>query len=97
MNIMTKTFRFIAISEGISYLILFANMLLIKPNNIDLYKKLLYPIGMAHGLLFIGYVILAFLITKNQKWSLKDLILVQLASLVPLGTFYIEKKYLKNA
>jgi integral membrane protein len=97
MNIMTKTFRFIAISEGISYLILFANMLLIKPNNIDLYKNLLYPIGMAHGLLFIGYVILAFLITKNQKWSLKDLILVQLASLVPLGTFYIEKKYLKNA
>jgi len=97
MNIMTKTFRFIAISEGISYLILFANMLLIKPNNIDLYKNILYPIGMAHGLLFIGYVILAFLITKNQKWSLKDLILVQLASLVPLGTFYIEKKYLKNA
>lgn len=97
MNIMTKTFRFIAISEGISYLILFANMLLIKPNNIDLYKKLLYPIGMAHGLLFIGYVILAFLITKSQKWSLKDLILVQLASLVPLGTFYVEKKYLKNA
>jgi integral membrane protein len=94
---MTKTFRFIAISEGISYLILFANMLLIKPNNIDLYKKLLYPIGMAHGLLFIGYVILAFLITKSQKWSFKDLVLVQLASLVPLGTFYIEKKYLKNA
>lgn len=94
---MTKIFKFTAIAEGISYLVLFANMLLIKPNNVDLYKKLLYPIGMAHGVLFIGYVVLAFLIMKSQKWSVKDLFVVQLASLLPFGTFYIEKKYVKNA
>ncbi len=94
---MTKIFKFTAILEGISYLVLFANMLLIKPNNMILYKKLLYPIGMAHGVLFIGYVILAFLIKKRQNWSLKDFFIVQVASLLPFGTFYIEKKYVKNA
>ena len=94
---MTKIFKFTAILEGISYLVLFANMLLIKPNNIILYQKLLYPIGMAHGVLFIGYVILAFLIKKSQNWSLKDFFIVQIASLLPFGTFYIEKKYVKNA
>ena len=92
---MTKLFKFIAISEGISYLVLFANMLIIKRINLDLYKILLFPIGMAHGVLFIGYVILAFAITKNQKWSLKELAIVQIASLLPFGTFYIEKKYVK--
>lgn len=93
---MTRLFKFVAIAEGISYLVLFFNMLVIKPTNIDLYKNLLYPIGMAHGILFIAYVLLAFLIKKEQNWSFKDLAIVQLASLLPFATFYIEKKYVKN-
>ena len=93
---MTKLFKFIAISEGISYLVLFFNMLVIKRTNLDLYKTLLFPIGMAHGLLFIGYVILAFAIFKRQNWNLKELFLVQVASLLPFATFYVEKKYVKN-
>lgn len=95
-KIMTNLFKFVAIAEGISYLVLFGNMLIIKGTNPELYKSLLYPIGMAHGVLFIGYVILAFIITKSQKWNLKELAIVQLASLLPFGTFYIEKKYVKN-
>lgn len=94
---MTKLFKFVAIAEGISYLVLFFNMLVIKRLNPELYKSLLYPIGMAHGLLFISYVILAFMIWKNQKWTIKEFLIVQVASLLPFGTFYIEKKYLKNA
>lgn len=93
---MTKLFKFIAISEGISYLALFGNMLIVKGINPELYKTLLFPIGMAHGVLFIGYVILAYGITKQQQWSLKELAIVQFASLIPFGTFYIEKKYVKN-
>ena len=94
---MTKLFKFVAISEGISYLVLFFNMLAIKPSNPDLYKTLLFPIGMAHGLLFIGYVLMAIMIKNNQNWSFKDFFIVQLASLLPFATFYVEKKYVKNA
>lgn len=94
---MIKLFKFVAISEGISYLVLFFNMLIIKQNNIVLYKSLLFPIGMAHGLLFISYIILAFIIKSSQNWKLKDLLIVQVASLLPFATFYIEKKYVKNA
>nr|WP_294776306.1 DUF3817 domain-containing protein [uncultured Flavobacterium sp.] len=94
---MTKFFKFTAIAEGISYLVLFFNMLVIKPSNLDLYKTLLFPIGMAHGLLFIGYVALAFAIYKNQNWNFKELAIVQLASLLPFATFYVEKKYVKDA
>jgi integral membrane protein len=94
---MTKIFKNIAIAEGISYLVLFCNMLLVKPTHIELYKTLLFPLGMAHGVLFISYVILAFLIRKSQNWSFKKLAIVQLASLLPFATFYVEKKYIVNA
>ncbi|MBF4472050.1 DUF3817 domain-containing protein [Flavobacterium sp. HJJ] len=92
---MLKIFKITAILEGISYLVLFSNMLFIKPSNIELYKTLLYPIGMSHGVLFIGYVILAFLLKNSQNWNVKDFGFILVASLLPFGTFYMEKKYLK--
>lgn len=88
-----KSFKLVAILEGISYLVLFANMLLIKPFFMDLYQTLLYPIGMTHGLLFIAYVLLAFLVAPKLKWSLKTLAIVLFASLLPFATFYVERKY----
>lgn len=94
---MLKIFKIVAVLEGISFLVLLANMLFIKPNNIDLYKTLLFPIGMAHGVLFIAYLYLAFVNYSKQNWNFKDLALIILGSLVPFGTFYIERKYLKNA
>ena len=94
---MTKLFKFIAIAEGISYLVLFFNMLVVKRLNLELYKLFLYPIGMAHGLLFMSYFTIAFIIWKNQKWTIIELLIVQLGSLIPFGTFYVENKYLRNA
>lgn len=91
---MLKLFKIIAILEGISYLVLFANMLLIKPNNLDLYKTLLYPIGMAHGVLFIGYVVLAILLKFQLNWDWGKLGIILVASLLPFATFWVEKKYL---
>lgn len=94
---MLKIFKITAILEGISYLVLFANMLFIKPNHIELYKQLLFPIGMSHGVLFIAYVLLAILLKNSQKWSLPVFGWILVASLLPFATFYIEQKYLKNA
>lgn len=91
---MLKFFKLTAILEGVSYLVLFSNMLFVKPTNFELYKTLLFPIGMSHGVLFIGYVLLAFLLKNSQNWDLKTFGIIQLASLVPFGTFYVEKKYL---
>lgn len=94
---MVKLFKYTAISEGISYLVLLANMLFIKPTNFELYKSLLFPIGMTHGVLFIAYIYLAIMIKSRLNWSFKDLFIVLLGSLIPFGTFYIEKKYLVKA
>lgn len=93
MNLL-KQLRFLAIGEGISYLVLFCNMLLVKPNNLVLYKKLLYPIGMAHGILFMAYCVFVILVAVNKKWNYKITLLGLVASLLPFGTFYFDKKYL---
>lgn len=91
---MLKIFKIVAILEGISYLVLFANMLAIKPNYPDLYKTLLYPIGMAHGVLFIAYIVLAVLLKYEQNWDWGKLGVILVASLLPFATFWVEKKYL---
>lgn len=93
---MLKFFKIVAILEGISYLVLFSNMLVVKPTNLVLYKTLLFPIGMAHGVLFITYIILAVLLKFQENWDFKKFGIIGLASIIPLGTFYMEKKYLKN-
>jgi integral membrane protein len=60
---------------------------------IDTYVKTL---GMPHGLLFIGYVVLAIVLKYELEWKSKTLATVLVASIIPFGTFYIDKKYLRN-
>ena len=52
-------------------------------------------IGYAHGFLFIAYIILAVVFWMEKKWNLRRLVILLLASLLPFGTFYIDKKYLR--
>lgn len=93
---MLKLFKIVAILEGISYLALFGNMLFIKHNNPELYKTLLFPLGMAHGILFIGYLILSIMLKYEENWDWKKFGIIAIASIIPFGTFYIEKKYLST-
>lgn len=92
----TKTlssFRWIAILEGISYIAFFITMPLKYLMEMPLPNKI---VGMAHGILFLLYVLLAFLVVREQKWSIKRFVIFFVASLIPFATFYIERKYLRT-
>jgi integral membrane protein len=89
-KIFLRIFRLVAILEGISYLLILVVAYIFKIH------EWVRPIGMAHGFLFIGYVILTLLGKMIERWSIKDTLIIFLASLIPFGTFYVEKKYLKN-
>ncbi len=92
---MEKIFRVVAFLEGVSYLLLLFVAVPIKYFGDDpQYVKML---GMPHGLLFVGYVILAFLLKNEYKWNNKTFFIILIASILPFGTFYVDKKYLKNA
>ncbi len=91
---MKNTFRIIAFLEGVSYILLLFVAMPIKYSLGDpTYVKLL---GMPHGLLFVAYIVFAYLIKDDEQWSGKDFVIVLIASLLPFGTFYIDKKYLKK-
>ena len=92
---MLKTFRLTAILEGISYLMLFGIGMPLK-YMADIPKPNIY-IGYAHGFLFMAYVVLAIVVCYEKSWGLKRFIILFIASLLPFGTFYIDKKYLKKA
>ena len=90
---MLKLFRATAILEGISYLALFGITMPLK-----YWAEILEPnkvVGYAHGVLFIAYVVIAIVFCWERKWSIKRFIVLFLASLLPFGTFYADKKYLK--
>ncbi|MBE9489596.1 MAG: DUF3817 domain-containing protein [Bacteroidetes bacterium] len=90
-----NTFRIIAFLEGLSYILLLGIATPIKYFlNDPQYVKLL---GMPHGLLFISYIALAFILKNEFNWDNKNFGFVLLASIIPFGTFYIDKKYLKTS
>jgi integral membrane protein len=96
MKDLVKQLRMFSVLEGISFLVLLFNMLLIKPTNDVLYHKLLYPIGLAHGILFVIYVILVIVCSFIYKWSFTKMVILFMVSLIPFGTFWAEKKYLRQ-
>jgi len=91
---MLKALRITAILEGISYLLIFGLTMPLKywagigePNKV---------VGMAHGVLFILFVVLAGIFTWEKKWGIKRFLILFISSLLPFGTFYADKKYLKS-
>jgi len=91
---MLKTFKYLAIVEGYSFLfILFLTMPLKYLGGLLLPNKIM---GMAHGFLFLSYVVMAIVVSQILKWDLKKLFIVLAMSVVPFGTFWMERKYLEE-
>lgn len=91
---MKNIFRIVSFLEGVSYLLLLFIATPIKYFGDDpSYVKML---GMPHGILFMLYVILAFMLRSEMKWNNKTFGVVLLASIIPIGTFYVDKKYLRE-
>ncbi|MCB0536731.1 MAG: DUF3817 domain-containing protein [Chitinophagales bacterium] len=87
----TNLFKILAITEGISFLlILFITMPLKYFADMPMPNKI---VGMAHGFLFIAYVVMVFMVKNKFKWTKQQTMLALLASIIPFGTFYIEKKF----
>lgn len=80
--------RIVAFVEGCSFLLLGFTMILKykyampQPN---------YIVGLAHGLLFVMYVVLLIQVSFLHKWRVIKMFWAFLASLIPFGTFYADK------
>ena len=86
-------FRTVAFLEGCSFLLIGITMIL-------KYKYEMpgpnYVVGMIHGFLFILYVGMLAHVAYLYKWSFLKVSLGFLASLIPFGTFYADKKLFRE-
>ena len=87
-----KSFKWISILEGTSFLVLLLIAMPLK--YIWESPQMVEVVGMLHGILFVLYILGALWLYKAMDWNLKTLLVICISSVLPLGPFYVEKKYL---
>ena len=90
---MLQTLRIIALLEGLSFLGLLFIAMPMK-YFMDMPTAVKIP-GMAHGGLFVAYILLAIVVGLDKNWNTKQFAIVILGSILPFGTFYADKKVFK--
>lgn len=81
--------RLIGISEGISFLVL---LLIAMPLKYYFgFPMAVKVVGWMHGVLFIAYIAAVFLAIEAMKWNWFSILVALGASLVPVGTFVLDK------
>jgi integral membrane protein len=81
---MLKFFRVASLLEGLSYLLI----LCVTLGFIS--RQLVFTIGMAHGALFIVYLLLSFLASHKQGWPVLVWLLLFLAAFIPFAFVPVE-------
>ncbi len=79
-----KLFRLVSVLEGLSYLLILSVMLGF------IGRDYVFPLGVAHGALFIGYLALSLYASHKNNWSVIVWLLVFLASIVPFAFMAVE-------
>ncbi|TGE13992.1 DUF3817 domain-containing protein [Hymenobacter elongatus] len=82
--------RTVGFLEGVSFLVLLGIAMPLKylagqPEAVRL-------VGMAHGVLFVLYVLLVIQVSIARSWSWGKALLALVVSVVPFGTFWADKK-----
>ncbi|AXB43738.1 DUF3817 domain-containing protein [Amycolatopsis albispora] len=82
-------FRLLALAEAVSWAGLLIGMLfkyVVVGNEIGV--KIFGPI---HGVIFVGYVIVALLVRESLRWDARTTVLALVASIPPFGTVLFER------
>ena len=89
-----RTFRLTALAEGVSFLIL---LFIAMPMKYFMgMPEVVRVVGSIHGVLFILYVGQLARIHFTQRWSFSFSLYALLASVIPFGTFILDKQLRKK-
>ena len=85
-----RTFRTIAVLEGLSYVLLLGVAMPLKYVwGMPMAVKI---VGWAHGMLFIAYLVSGHLTASRLAWKPKFRAWALMASLIPLAAFVLERQ-----
>jgi len=82
--------RLVALSEGISYLLLLGIAMPLK----YLYDRpeAVRITGMLHGVLFVLLVVALLQAQRSRQWSARFSLTVLVSSIIPLGAFWMDRR-----
>jgi len=86
--------RIIGLWEGISFLVLLGIAMPLK--YFAGWPDAVRVVGMAHGILFMLYVVAAVQAALEYDWPFKRTALILAASVLPAGPFVVDAKILKQ-
>jgi integral membrane protein len=90
-----KRFYWIGIAEAVSFLLLLGIAMPLK--YMAGMPKAVSIVGMAHGILFIAYLFMAYACWQSLQWPFKKFVLAGLASILPFGPFWFHKRHAGNS
>ena len=87
---MLNFFRILSLVEGVSLITL---LFIAMPAKYQLGVDFVWPVGMAHGLLWLSYIALSLPVSHQQRWSVMFWLLVLVASVLPFASFFLDATY----
>jgi len=88
-----RNFRYLAVVEATSFLLLLVASVLKHTQDEALGVEILGPI---HGGLFIAYVVVALNIRQDLGWTTKTTLLVLLGAVLPFGGYVVDRWLLRT-
>jgi integral membrane protein len=86
-----RALRVVGVSEGISFLLL---LLIAMPLKYFFgFPMAVKLVGWAHGVLFMLYLVVVLMAIAPMRWGFKDVFIAFAASLLPAGTFFLDRQW----
>lgn len=86
---MLKFFRLLSLVEGLSLITL---LFIAMPAKYQFGHDFVWPVGMAHGVLWMAFVLMSLVVSHVRKWSVWAWLLALLCSVVPFGFVYLDTR-----
>lgn len=84
-----RSFRLLSLIEGLSLITL---LLIAMPARNYFGIDFVWPVGMAHGLLWIAYVLMSLVVSHLQRWSVLVWLLALVCSVLPFGFLLMDRR-----
>lgn len=84
---MLKFFRIASLIEGLSLVVL---LFVAMPAKYQFGHDFVGPVGMTHGVLWLGFVVLSLVVSHLQRWSVVTWLLAVICSVVPFGFVFLD-------
>ena len=86
---MLKMFRILSLVEGLSLITL---LLVAMPARYWFGVDFVWPVGMAHGVLWLAFVVMSLVVSHLRKWSVGAWLLALLCSVLPFGFLMLDAR-----